>query len=184
MNMFKKNGGFTLVELIVVIAILAILAAVAIPAYSGYIAKANDAGDNTALAAIKTAAMATVATKGTVSEIIVVTDANGLVTKVLVDNVAGTTYTTTTGEGATATTKYDYLVLVGNAAAAADATVEGKTEVAADAKLQQDFLTYYGSQTLPTLKGSLKTVATKVLYAKWTATSSKWEAVAPAANNP
>ena len=44
-TIFKKNGGFTLVELIVVIAILAILAAVAIPAYSGYIEKANKAGD-------------------------------------------------------------------------------------------------------------------------------------------
>ena len=43
MNMFKKNGGFTLVELIVVIAILAILAGVAVPAYSGYIAKAKQA---------------------------------------------------------------------------------------------------------------------------------------------
>ena len=41
MNMFKKNEGFTLVELIVVIAILAILAAVAVPAYSGYITKAK-----------------------------------------------------------------------------------------------------------------------------------------------
>ena len=40
--MFKKNGGFTLVELIVVIAILAILASVAVPAYSGYIAKAQN----------------------------------------------------------------------------------------------------------------------------------------------
>ena len=45
MKNIKKNGGFTLVELIVVIAILAILAAVAIPAYSGYIEKANKAGD-------------------------------------------------------------------------------------------------------------------------------------------
>ena len=51
----KKNGGFTLVELIVVIAILAILAAVAIPAYSGYIAKAEKAGDLQLLGAINSA---------------------------------------------------------------------------------------------------------------------------------
>ena len=57
MNMFKKNGGFTLVELIVVIAILAILAGVAVPAYSGYIGKANEAADMTQLDAIKTAAV-------------------------------------------------------------------------------------------------------------------------------
>lgn len=40
--MFKKNGGFTLVELIVVIAILAILATIAVPAYSKYVEKAQD----------------------------------------------------------------------------------------------------------------------------------------------
>ena len=55
MNMFKKNGGFTLVELIVVIAILAILAGVAVPAYSGYISKANEASDYTMLDSVKTA---------------------------------------------------------------------------------------------------------------------------------
>ena len=56
MNMFKKNGGFTLVELIVVIAILAILAGVAVPAYTGYIAKAEQAADLQMLSAVNTAA--------------------------------------------------------------------------------------------------------------------------------
>ena len=69
MNNFKKNGGFTLVELIVVIAILGILAAVAIPAYSGYITKAHEAADITQLDAIKTAAMATVAEEGALTEL-------------------------------------------------------------------------------------------------------------------
>ena len=45
MMFMKKNGGFTLVELIVVIAILAILAGVAVPAYSGYVEKANKQAD-------------------------------------------------------------------------------------------------------------------------------------------
>ena len=40
--MFKKNGGFTLVELIVVIAILAILAGITIPSYANYIEKAQN----------------------------------------------------------------------------------------------------------------------------------------------
>lgn len=38
---FKKNQGFTLVELIVVIAILGLLAGIGIPAYSGYVEKAQ-----------------------------------------------------------------------------------------------------------------------------------------------
>lgn len=84
MNMFKKNGGFTLVELIVVIAILAILAGVAIPAYSGYITKAKDAAIITELDAIQTAAQAANATKGEIDSIavngttIVVTASKGL----------------------------------------------------------------------------------------------------------
>ena len=69
MNMFKKNGGFTLVELIVVIAILAILAGVAIPAYSGYITKAQDAAIITELDAIQTAVQAANATGGAIETI-------------------------------------------------------------------------------------------------------------------
>ena len=63
MNMMKKTGGFTLVELIVVIAILAILAGVAVPAYSGYITKANEAADLTWLDSAKTAIVFAVAEK-------------------------------------------------------------------------------------------------------------------------
>ena len=55
MKFMRKNGGFTLVELIVVIAILAILAGVAVPAYSGYIAKAETAADLQLLGAINDA---------------------------------------------------------------------------------------------------------------------------------
>ena len=69
MKMMKKNGGFTLVELIVVIAILAILAGVAIPAYSGYIKKAKDAAVITELDAIQTAVQAANATAGEITKI-------------------------------------------------------------------------------------------------------------------
>ena len=80
MNMFKKNGGFTLVELIVVIAILAILAGVAVPAYNGYIKRANDAAVETELSAISTAAMAANATAGQVETIVVGTDGTVTIT--------------------------------------------------------------------------------------------------------
>ena len=75
MNMFKKNGGFTLVELIVVIAILAILAGVAVPAYTGYLKRAEEAADLQALSAVYTAAAAALAEEGkTVTEITVAGD--------------------------------------------------------------------------------------------------------------
>ena len=79
MNMMKKNGGFTLVELIVVIAILAILAGVAVPAYSGYIKKAQDAAITVELDAISSAAQAANATKGAVTKI-EIAPATGVVT--------------------------------------------------------------------------------------------------------
>ena len=62
--MFKKNGGFTLVELIVVIAILAILAGVAIPAYSGYIDNANKSNDDAQIVVINQAIGAACAMNG------------------------------------------------------------------------------------------------------------------------
>lgn len=87
MNMIRKNGGFTLVELIVVIAILAILAGIAVPAYSGYIQSANDAAVETELGAIKTAAMAANATSGEITKIVVADLSN---------NTHSVTVTTTT----------------------------------------------------------------------------------------
>ena len=77
MNMIKKNGGFTLVELIVVIAILAILAGVAVPAYSGYIAKANQAADIVTCDAIKTAVFAAYAEEGAAAMPASITVADG-----------------------------------------------------------------------------------------------------------
>lgn len=51
----RRDGGFTLVELIVVIAILGILAGVGTVGYSGYIKKANLAADEVLLNSLNTA---------------------------------------------------------------------------------------------------------------------------------
>lgn len=65
MKLMRKNGGFTLVELIVVIAILAILAGIAVPAYSGYIQKAEKAADMQLLGAVNSAFQAACMAEGT-----------------------------------------------------------------------------------------------------------------------
>ena len=67
MNTMKKNGGFTLVELIIVIAILAILSTGAIAGYSAYINKANEASVNNWKNQIETAATLANAETGAVS---------------------------------------------------------------------------------------------------------------------
>ena len=90
MNMFKKNGGFTLVELIVVIAILAILAGIAIPAYSGYVAKAEKTKDTAKLEAIQTAALSAASLNGA-NGVVVIKTTNDTVTNVILDADTDTT---------------------------------------------------------------------------------------------
>ena len=110
MNMFKKNGGFTLVELIVVIAILAILAGVAVPVYSGYIAKAEQAADYTQLDAIKTAVFFAVAEEEPEAQIetieVAVSDAGVVIEATDADDVVYTTGTAATGEVAISVVAY------------------------------------------------------------------------------
>lgn len=67
MNTMKKNGGFTLVELIIVIAILAILSTGAIAGYSAYIKSANDAAVEAVLSDIYTSAVLANAETGNVT---------------------------------------------------------------------------------------------------------------------
>jgi prepilin-type N-terminal cleavage/methylation domain-containing protein len=69
MNTFKKNGGFTLVELIIVIAILAILSAVAVAGYATYIKRANDSAVLSELTNISTSATLANAEAGGIASI-------------------------------------------------------------------------------------------------------------------
>ena len=71
MNTMKKNGGFTLVELIIVIAILAILSTGAIAGYSAYIKSANNAAVGTVLSDISTSAVLANAKAGGIESIVV-----------------------------------------------------------------------------------------------------------------
>ena len=72
MNTMKKNGGFTLVELIIVIAILAILSTGAIAGYSAYIKSANNAAVEAVLSDISTGSVLANAEAGNVKSINVV----------------------------------------------------------------------------------------------------------------
>lgn len=76
MNTMKKNGGFTLVELIIVIAILAILSTGAIAGYSRYIQNANNTAVEAVLSDISTAAVLANAQAGAVTKI-EVAESNG-----------------------------------------------------------------------------------------------------------
>lgn len=55
MNNVKKQGGFTLIELMIVVAIIGILAAIALPAYQSYTEKARFTEVTSATSAAKTA---------------------------------------------------------------------------------------------------------------------------------
>lgn len=56
-NKLKKQGGFTLVEMLIVVAIIAILIAVSIPMVNGALEKARDATDQANERAAKAVAM-------------------------------------------------------------------------------------------------------------------------------
>lgn len=90
MNTMKKNGGFTLVELIIVIAILAILSTGAIAGYSAYIKSANNAAVEAVLSDISTSAVLANAKAGAVTSVVVEKADNKLKITVNAANITAT----------------------------------------------------------------------------------------------
>ena len=64
----KKQGGFTLIELMIVIAIIAILAAIALPAYQNYIKRTQVSEVLTAASGARTDIAEFVASNGTLPD--------------------------------------------------------------------------------------------------------------------
>lgn len=90
MNTVKKNGGFTLVELIIVIAILAILSSVAVAGYSSYITKANDSAADSFMNEIKTHVVLANAEAGGIASVkFSGVDASGNVTVIITAEATG-----------------------------------------------------------------------------------------------
>ena len=89
MNTFKKNGGFTLVELIIVIAILAILSAVAVAGYATYINKANDSAAESFMENVESHVVLANAMAGEVGDITFSAATKGKITVTVADAAPG-----------------------------------------------------------------------------------------------
>ena len=145
MNTFKKNGGFTLVELIIVIAILAILSTGAIAGYSTYIKSANDAAVEAVLSDISTSAVLANAEAGAVSSI----------------------------EATVVDGKLQVKVTLANAATDFESNFEDSLSVGDKTKTELSDKVYTGSLTLPNAWNNSKYADDGVLGAVWNGT--KWD---------
>ena len=99
MKNVKKQGGFTLIELMIVVAIIGILAMIALPAYQTYTAKANYSEVVSAAGPAKTAIEVCVQT-GVPADCATIVEQSGweasdLVGSVEIDGAAATGYTIT-----------------------------------------------------------------------------------------